>query len=219
MPLYFRVQEEKTREEPCGRTSGRPLATGRVLTRLVGGRALVAVQKLGQGRDLSGERGAALAGDAHPGAWLASLVALLDLDQARLLEHGQVPGQVARGQVERLAQVAEVGYLSLGGDGQDAQPVPLVDQVVDPVRRMRDRPPGVRVAGVRAGGVRAGVTVAGRRAAGGTHARACFRWPTLAAAPATRSTAAGSSRLGREVCHRSLTGGVQPSRNSRFSVS
>jgi len=46
-----------------------------------------------------------------------------------------VPRQVAGGEAERAAQVAELGP-RLRGDGEDAEPVPLVDRVVEPVGRM-----------------------------------------------------------------------------------
>ena len=74
----------------------------------------------------------------YPGPGAAPLVALLHLDQPRLLQHGQVPGQVARRQPECVAQVSEVGP-RLGGDGKDPQAVPLVDGIVEPVRGMRGR--------------------------------------------------------------------------------
>src|SRR6266702_2509065 len=86
---------------PAGRRSG--LTMGLVVS------AAVPAHQLGQRVDLGGERGAAGAGDPHPGPRAAALVALLHLDQPRLLQHGQVPGQVARGQAERVAQVPEVG--------------------------------------------------------------------------------------------------------------
>src|SRR5438552_10631139 len=80
--------------------------------------AAVPAHQFGERVDLGGERGAAGAGDPHPGPRAAALVALLNLDQFRLLQHGQVPGQVAGGQAERVAQVPEVGP-RLRGDGED----------------------------------------------------------------------------------------------------
>ena len=85
--------------------------------------------QLGQGGEFGGEGGAPAGGDPHPGARAASLVALLDPDQAGLVQHGQVPRQVAGSEAERIAQITELGP-RLGGDGEDAEPVPLVDRVV-----------------------------------------------------------------------------------------
>ena len=63
--------------------------------------------EVGQGADLGGQGDAALAGDAHPGPRAAPGIAFLHLDQARLIQHGEVLGQVAGSQAERVAQLAE----------------------------------------------------------------------------------------------------------------
>src|SRR5262249_18966379 len=48
------------------------------------------------------------AGDADPGLRPPAVVALLHPDQVGLLEHGDVPGEVAGGEIECVAQVAEL---------------------------------------------------------------------------------------------------------------
>lgn len=66
----------------------------------------------------------------------AAGVALLHFDHACLFQHGEVLGQVAGSQAEGLAQVAEFGALRLGGDREDAEPVPLVHGLIDAVSRV-----------------------------------------------------------------------------------
>src|SRR5918995_1305155 len=101
-----------------------------------GGAVVAAYQGRERGH-LGGQGAAAVPGDAHPGTRPAALVALLDRDQARLGQHGQVPGQVAGGEVELPLQVAEVDPAGLRGDGEDAEPVPLVHDVVEVLDRVR----------------------------------------------------------------------------------
>jgi hypothetical protein len=71
--------------------------------------------------DLLAQRGQSTFGEADPGAWSFPRIAFADPDQTRVLEGGQVLGQVAAGQFERGAQVAELDLSSLVGDGEDAQ--------------------------------------------------------------------------------------------------
>jgi hypothetical protein len=94
-------------------------------------------EKLGQRRHFCRQCGSALAGDLDPGPRPAAVIALLRHDQPSLLQHRQVPRQVAGCQAERVAQVAELGPLGLRRDSEDAEPVPLVDPFIDRVRRVR----------------------------------------------------------------------------------
>jgi hypothetical protein len=50
-----------------------------------------------------------------------------------------VLGQVARGQVERVTQITEVGSSRLRGDRQDAEPMALMNPVIAAVGRMGAR--------------------------------------------------------------------------------
>src|SRR6516162_4863471 len=86
--------------------------------------------------DLVLECGLAGLGEGDPGAGALSGVALLDGDEPGVFQHAKVLGQVACGQPERVAQVAELHPAGLVGDGEDAQPHPLMDDVVEPVRGM-----------------------------------------------------------------------------------
>ena len=79
-------------------------------------------KEFGQCGNLGRRRRPALAGNAYRDPLAASGIAFLYLDHACLLQHGQVPGQVAGSQAECLAQVAELGALRLGGDREDAEP-------------------------------------------------------------------------------------------------
>jgi hypothetical protein len=56
------------------------------------GEARVAADQFGQGGEFGGEGGAALAGDADPGAGSAAVVAFLYLDHARFFQDGEVAG-------------------------------------------------------------------------------------------------------------------------------
>src|SRR5215467_791180 len=86
--------------------------------------------------DLVFECGLAGLGEGDPGAGAFSGVALLYGDEPGGFQHTKVLGQVACGQPERVAQVAELHSTGLVGDGEDAQPHPLMDDVVEPVRGM-----------------------------------------------------------------------------------
>src|SRR5215470_5249480 len=97
----------------------------RVVLRLFVLAGLVAAEQLGERGNLRRERSSPLAGYPDPGARPLANVALPYLDQAGVLEHGQVPGQVAGRQVERLAQIAEVRAVCLSGNRQDPEPMPL----------------------------------------------------------------------------------------------
>src|SRR5690606_34940749 len=55
--------------------------------------------------ELASERRPALPGEGHPGPRPALLEHLVDLDQARLLEHLEVAAEVAVGEVEHPLQV------------------------------------------------------------------------------------------------------------------
>src|ERR1700733_233922 len=85
---------------------------------------------LGQRADLRGQRGPPRPGDPDPGPRTAPAVALLDLDHARLLQHGEVPGQVPGSEAQRVTQVAELGLPRFRRDREDAEPVPLVHCLV-----------------------------------------------------------------------------------------
>src|SRR6516165_3820886 len=74
--------------------------------------------------DLVLECGLAGLGEADPGAGAFSGVALLYGDEPGGFQHAKVLGQVACGQPERVAQVAELHPAGLVGDGEDAQPDP-----------------------------------------------------------------------------------------------
>src|SRR3954453_20746618 len=91
-----------------------------------GGRHTGAVEQLPERQQLGIQGSAPLRCDANPRPRTAARVALLDDHERRLLEHGEVAGEVAGGQVEGLAEVAELDLLHLTGDGEDAEPVPLV---------------------------------------------------------------------------------------------
>src|SRR5690348_14940460 len=175
----------------------------------------MAAEELGEGGEIGRERGAAPGGDADPGPRAAAGVALLHLHQAGLLQHGEVLGQVAGSQAERLAQVAELGALRFVGDREDPEPVPLVHGLVQAVGRMLrarlPRPPRARLLRL-VGLLRRQVF---RRAHGLTRWGRCT---ANAPAPVARSTSAGSSTFGRDVRLRSLPEGFQPSRNSTFSM-
>src|SRR5580658_10335974 len=97
-----------------------------------------------------------------------------------------MPGQITRGQVERLTQVAELSPPRLGRDGQDPQPVSLVDDLVQPVGRMVGHDGCAVVDASPASGGSAG---RGRR-------RRCT---TQAPAPDSKSTRAGSTTFGRRL--------------------
>src|SRR5215467_8030728 len=86
--------------------------------------------------DLVLECGLAGLGEGDPGAGALSGVALLYRDEPGGFQHAKVLGQVACGQPERVAQVAELHPAGLVGDGEDAQTHPLMDDVVEPVRGM-----------------------------------------------------------------------------------
>src|SRR5580693_7013106 len=103
--------------------------------RFVNRRAVLAYQRR-QRSDLGGQCRSPGPGDADPGAWPTAGVTLFYLDEPCLFQHPQVPGQVARGESECLPQVAELGALGFRRDGQDAQPVPLVDGLIDAVGRV-----------------------------------------------------------------------------------
>src|SRR5580692_3504365 len=96
----------------------------------------VPAQEFGERGEFSGEGRAALGGDAYPGPRTAAGVALLYFDHAGLFQHGEVLGQVAGSQAEGLAQVPEFGALRLGGDREDAEPVPLVHGLIEAVGRV-----------------------------------------------------------------------------------
>lgn len=102
-----------------------------------GGRCglLVAAEEFLEGGDLGVQGLTSLPGDPDPRPGPAAVVTLLHLDQACLLQHGEVPGQVARGEFEGLPEIGHLHPFALGGDGQDAEPVTLVDRVVETVRR------------------------------------------------------------------------------------
>src|SRR4029077_15651985 len=173
--------------------------------------------------ELGGEGGAPAAGDPHPGARAAALVALFHPDQAGLLQHGQVPRQVAGGEAERAAQIAELGP-RLRGDREDAEPVPLMNGVVEPVGRVRAGVPRLLVrVGHGAGRRRALRGHSGRPGtrSGASHAVArLVRCTRKAAQPATRRIAAGSRTFGRAAsCQaKTLRPGFQPSLNTMFSM-
>src|ERR1700679_2340235 len=86
--------------------------------------------------DLVLECGLAGLGEGDPGAGALSCVALLYGDEPGGFQHAKVLGQVACGQPERVAQVAELHPAGLMGDGEDAQPHPLIDDVIERVRGM-----------------------------------------------------------------------------------
>src|SRR5215468_7080938 len=63
----------------------------------LGGGGLVGGEEGGQGGQFGGEGAAAGGGDADPGAGAAPGVALLDVDESGVFEHGGVAGEVAGG--------------------------------------------------------------------------------------------------------------------------
>ncbi len=130
------------------------------------------------------ERRPARARNANPGPRSAPFITLLDLNEASVLQHRQVPGQIAWRQVERIAQVAEFRSIGLGGDRQDAEPVPLVHGLVDPAGRMVDHTAGLVAAD----------PTSSEGPAGRGRLRRCT---TQAPAPDSKSTRAGSTTFGR----------------------
>src|ERR1022692_1189775 len=78
-------------------------------------------------------------GEVDPGAAALAGVAFLDLYQAGFLQYRQVLGEVAGGQFQAGAQEPELDPAGFAGDGQDAEADPLVDDVVEAVRRVRHR--------------------------------------------------------------------------------
>src|ERR1022692_4779898 len=76
-------------------------------------------------------------GEVDPGAAAFAGVAFLDLDQACFLQHGEVLGEVAGGQLQAGAPAAQLDPAGFAGDGQDAEADALVDDVVQAVRRVR----------------------------------------------------------------------------------
>jgi hypothetical protein len=130
------------------------------------------------------ERSPARARNANPRPRSAPLITLLDLDEASVLQHRQVPGQIAWRQVKRIAQVAELRSIGIGGDRQDAEPVPLVYGLVDPAGRMVDHTTGLVAAG----------PILSEGPAGRGRLRRCT---TQAPAPESKSTRAGSTTFGR----------------------
>src|SRR5262245_32680954 len=89
-----------------------------------------------QGGQLVAEGRSAGLGEADPGARTAALVALLDVDQAGPLEDAQMLGEVAAGEVEGLAEEAELDSFRLVRHREDPEPHPLVDHVVQAVDRV-----------------------------------------------------------------------------------
>src|SRR5215470_5214983 len=94
--------------------------------------------------DFLRERGVAGFGEADPGAGTFAGVTFLDGDEPGVFQHAEMLGQVACGQFERVAQVAEIGSPCLVRDGKYAEPHPLMNDVVKPVRGMPGHGAGVR---------------------------------------------------------------------------
>src|SRR5260370_7412095 len=83
--------------------------------------------------DLVLEGGLADLGEGDPGAGALAGVALLYGDEPGVFQHAEVLGQVACGQRESVAQVAELHLTRLAGDGEDAEPPSLMHDPLDPV--------------------------------------------------------------------------------------
>src|SRR5215469_15150353 len=83
-------------------------------------------------------------GKRDPGAGTFAGVTLLDRDESGVFQHAEMLGQVAGGQFECVAQVAELDSPCLVRDGKNAEPHPLMNDVVEPVRGMTGHGAGVR---------------------------------------------------------------------------
>ncbi len=64
------------------------------------------------------------------------MVALVDLDVAGVLKGSQMPGKVAVGYLEGVAEVAELDPVGLAQDGQHAKPGPLMHDLIEPIDGM-----------------------------------------------------------------------------------
>src|SRR5215471_1080054 len=94
--------------------------------------------------DLIGEGGLACFREGDPRAGAFSGVALLDRDEPGAFQHAEVLGEVSCSQFQVVAQVAELDPPRLVRDGEDAEPDPLVDGVVEPVGGMAGHAAGDR---------------------------------------------------------------------------
>ena len=72
-------------------------------------------------------------GRLHGREWRPSLERLGDGDEARLLEHPKVSGEVAVREAKLVAEVGEGCRVDLGEDREDAEPCPLVDDVIEAI--------------------------------------------------------------------------------------
>lgn len=107
------------------------------LARAVGGSgALDARDQVAQGGELGVERAPARLGGADPRPGPAAIERLLDPHVPRLLEDLEVARQVAVGEAERFLQVPEVGLVGFGQDGKDPEAHPLMDDIVEALRRV-----------------------------------------------------------------------------------
>src|SRR5215467_4901356 len=94
--------------------------------------------------DLLGEGCLACLCEGDPRAGAFTGIALLDRDQPGAVQHTEVLGEVSCGQLQVVAQVAELDSSCLVRDGEDAEPDPLVDGVVEPVSGMAGHGAGDR---------------------------------------------------------------------------
>src|SRR5262245_31044478 len=101
--------------------------------------AVQLVQEAAQSVDLLGEGTPSGLGDRDPGTRALSLEGLLDGHEAALLEHAEVPREIAVRELEPVAEVCEVGAGDLAEHREDPEADALVDDVREPCRRMGHR--------------------------------------------------------------------------------
>jgi hypothetical protein len=88
------------------------------------------LHQLAHGLQIGPEGLAARVGQAHAGQGLAADEALVDRHIAGVLQLAQVDRQVALGHLQQVLQLGEVRHLGAGQIGDDPQPHPAVNDVV-----------------------------------------------------------------------------------------
>src|SRR5262249_19644292 len=91
------------------------------------------IDKHAKGGDLRGQSPPTHLGNSHPSPRTLPLVPLTHSNQPSVGQHRDMPRQVPVGEIQGFPQVAEFDLIRLGRDGEDPQPVPLVDNVVEVV--------------------------------------------------------------------------------------
>src|SRR5690606_2787024 len=114
------------RRRPSRRTTGPGL-------RLRGHRSWITYlcDQLSEGRQVVSQGATAAPRGDDPGARSPALERLVGLDEARLVEYGQVAAQVPVGHAEDVPQVSEVDLLGFRQHCQDPQPHALVYDLVE----------------------------------------------------------------------------------------